>query len=57
VTAFTESVVEEATLAWLEELGYAVLHGPAIATANPTPNIPNQTIAFESAEGRSSRAA
>ena len=57
MTAFTESVVEEATLAWLEELGYAVLHGPAIATANPTPNIPNQTIAFESAEGRSSRAA
>lgn len=25
---FTESVVEEAALAWLEGLGYAVLHGP-----------------------------
>ncbi|MGH7563296.1 MAG: type I restriction endonuclease subunit R, partial [Gemmatimonadota bacterium] len=29
--AFTESVVEEAALAWLEELGYAVRHGPEIA--------------------------
>ncbi|MEW5825248.1 MAG: type I restriction endonuclease subunit R [Candidatus Bipolaricaulota bacterium] len=29
--AFTESVVEDAALAWLEELGYAVLYGPAIA--------------------------
>jgi type I restriction enzyme R subunit len=31
VTRFTESVVEEAALAWLESLGYTVLHGPAIA--------------------------
>ena len=29
--AFCESVVEEAALSWLEELGYAVLHGPDIA--------------------------
>lgn len=28
---FTESIVEEAALAWLESLGYAVLHGPEIA--------------------------
>ncbi len=28
---FTESVVEEAALDWLEALGYAVLHGPDIA--------------------------
>jgi type I restriction enzyme R subunit len=28
---FTESVVEEATLEWLEGLGYTVLHGPEIA--------------------------
>jgi type I restriction enzyme R subunit len=28
---FTESVVEEAALAWLESLGYSVLHGPDIA--------------------------
>jgi type I restriction enzyme, R subunit len=31
VTPFTESVVEEAALAWMEGLGYAVLHGPDIA--------------------------
>jgi type I restriction enzyme, R subunit len=29
--SFTESVVEEAALAWLEALGYVVLHGPDIA--------------------------
>ncbi len=29
---FTESIVEEAALAWLESFGYAVLHGPDIAT-------------------------
>ncbi len=28
---FTESVVEDAALAWLGELGFAVLHGPEIA--------------------------
>jgi type I restriction enzyme R subunit len=32
---FTESVVEEATLEWLEGLGYAVLHGPEIAAGEP----------------------
>lgn len=30
-TTFTESVVEEAALAWLESLGYAVKHGLDIA--------------------------
>lgn len=29
--SFTESVVEDAALAWLAGLGYAVLHGPDIA--------------------------
>jgi type I restriction enzyme R subunit len=33
--AFSESVVEDATLAWLEALGYAVLHGPDIAAGEP----------------------
>ena len=33
--SFTESVVEEAALAWLEALGYAVLHGPDIAAGEP----------------------
>ena len=32
---FTESVVEDAALAWLEALGYVVLHGPDIATGMP----------------------
>jgi hypothetical protein len=31
VTAFSESVVEDAALAWLEALGYVVLQGPDIA--------------------------
>lgn len=32
---FTESVVEDAALAWLESLGYSVLHGPDIAVGMP----------------------
>jgi type I restriction enzyme R subunit len=32
---FTESIVEDAALAWLGTLRYAVLHGPAIATGEP----------------------
>jgi type I restriction enzyme R subunit len=35
VKSFTESVVEAAALAWLEGLGYAVLHGPEIAVGMP----------------------
>lgn len=31
IRSFTESVVEEATIAWLEALGYAVLHSAEIA--------------------------
>ena len=34
-STFTESVVEEAALAWLEALGYGVLHGPEIAAGMP----------------------
>ena len=33
--AFTESIVEDAALAWLEGLGYAVLHGPEVAVGEP----------------------
>ena len=33
--AFTESIVEDAALAWLETLGYAVLHGPELAVGMP----------------------
>jgi type I restriction enzyme R subunit len=35
MTSFTESIVEDAALAWLEALGYAVLHGPDIAYGMP----------------------
>lgn len=34
-TSLTESTVEDATLAWLEELGYAILHGPEIEPEGP----------------------
>ncbi len=30
-SSFTESVVEEAALDWLESIGYAIRNGPAIA--------------------------
>ncbi|TAK51818.1 MAG: type I restriction endonuclease subunit R [Gammaproteobacteria bacterium] len=33
--AFSESIVEDAALAWLGALGYAVLHGPDIAAGEP----------------------
>ena len=32
---FAKSVVEEATLEWLEGLDYTVLHGPEIAAGEP----------------------
>ncbi len=31
MTSFTESVVEEAALAWLDGLGWSIKHGPEIA--------------------------
>jgi type I restriction enzyme, R subunit len=33
---FTESVVEDTALAWLESLGYAVKHGPDITPSGET---------------------
>jgi hypothetical protein len=38
VTAFTESGVEHAALAWLEDIGWLVAHGPDIAPAVAIPN-------------------
>ncbi|MEZ4221374.1 MAG: type I restriction endonuclease subunit R [Polyangiaceae bacterium] len=35
MTAFTESVVEDAALEWFGELGYRVVHGPDIAPGEP----------------------
>ncbi|MFN8049800.1 MAG: type I restriction endonuclease [Ancrocorticia sp.] len=34
-TSFTESIVEHATLAWLEALGYGIAHGPEIGCGQP----------------------
>lgn len=34
-TSFTESVVEQAALAWLEALGYAIVHSPEIGCGQP----------------------
>lgn len=31
MSSFTESIVDDTALAWLEVLGYSVLHGPDIA--------------------------
>ncbi|HET8630861.1 MAG TPA: type I restriction endonuclease subunit R [Thermomicrobiales bacterium] len=36
LTKFTESIVEEAALAWLADLGYEVVFGPDIAPGEPT---------------------
>jgi len=33
--SFTESIVEDAALAWLEGLGYSVLYGPDLAVGEP----------------------
>jgi type I restriction enzyme R subunit len=35
MSAFTESVVEQAALAWFEALGYAITGGPSIAPGEP----------------------
>lgn len=56
---FTESVVEDAALAWFEALGYSVLHGPAIAAGEPGPNAATRTTAtwcWKAACARRSRA-
>jgi type I restriction enzyme R subunit len=34
--SFTESIVEDAALVWLESLGYAVVHGLMIAVGEPS---------------------
>ena len=35
MTSFTESIVEDAALSWLETLGWRVAHGPDIAPDTP----------------------
>ena len=34
-TGVSESVIEQAVLAWLESLGYTILYGPEIAAGEP----------------------
>jgi type I restriction enzyme R subunit len=48
---FTESVVEEATLAWLEGLGYTVLLGPEIAAGESTTERSDPTYRDVALEG------
>jgi type I restriction enzyme R subunit len=38
MSTFTESIVEEAAVAWLEAMGFAVVHGPEIASDQPDRN-------------------
>jgi len=45
VSAFSESVVEDAALAWLESLGYAVKHGPDIAPDELAANLQKRQVA------------
>ena len=35
MAGFAESEVEQATLGWLQEIGWSVLHGPDIAPDTP----------------------
>jgi type I restriction enzyme R subunit len=35
----TESVVEQAALAWLESIGWQITHGPGAAPATPAPEV------------------
>lgn len=37
-SSFTEAIVEDAALGWLESLGYAVQNGQAIAPSEPSGN-------------------
>jgi hypothetical protein len=41
---FTESIVEEATLAWFAELGYQVVPGPAIAPGDVQVRLAEGTV-------------
>ena len=52
MTAFTESVLEDAVLAWLQELGYTVLYGPDIAAGEPGAERSDPTYRDVVLEGR-----
>ena len=50
--SFTESIVEEAALGWLESLGYAVLLGPDIAVGEPAAERSDPNYRDVALEGR-----
>ena len=56
MTAFVESVVEEAALAWLRALGYTVLDGPEIAVGEPAAERSDPNYRDVILEGRLSHA-
>jgi type I restriction enzyme, R subunit len=41
MTTFTESVVEDAALAWLKSLRWTIKHGPGIAPGEPATERPD----------------
>ena len=45
MSSFTESIVEDAALAWLEGLGYVVVHGSEIAASDAGTERRNMAIA------------
>ncbi len=56
LSAFSESVVEDAALAWLQALGYAVLHGPDLAAGEPEAERSDPSCRDVLLEGRLRRA-
>ena len=56
-TTLSESDVEDAALAWFDQLGYAILHGPLIAPGEPEAERTTyqDVVARNAAEGRHSR--
>jgi len=45
--SFTDSVIEDATFAWLGGLGYAVLHGPEVACKEPGEGVAQRIVPAE----------
>jgi len=52
IVTFTESVVEDAALAWLEGLGYVVVHGPELAVGEPSAERSDPNYRDVALEGR-----
>lgn len=50
MSGFTESVVEQAALAWLENAGWQVVHGPDIAPDTLLPRLISDQLKVKDAE-------